>query len=58
MELETTNIALLEERTKNIEAMAKAVKINEDLRKAAIAIAARNCVLKERLNIEMPNPFE
>ena len=58
MELQETKIALVQEQAEKIEEAAKVVKLNNDIQKAVIAIVARDHIIKERLNIEMPNPFQ
>ena len=57
-ELEQTKIALIQEQGERLEEAAEVSRLNNDIQKAAIAIAARDIIIKQRLNIEMPNPFE
>ena len=57
-ELGQTEVALIREQGERVKEAAEVLRLNGDLHKAAIAIAARDCIIKERLNIEMPNPFK
>ena len=57
-ELERTKIALIQEQEERLKEAAGAVRLNQDLRKAAIAIVVRDNIIKERLGIQMPNSFE
>ena len=57
-ELERTQIALIQEQGERSKEAAQAVRLNQDLQKAAMALAGRDYLIKERLNIDMPNPFE
>lgn len=57
-ELEETKTALMQEKGEKLKEGAEIVKLNNDIHKAALAIVARDYILKQRLNIEMPNPFE
>ncbi len=57
-ELEQTKIALIQEQTKRLKEYAETLKLNQDLHKAVMAIAGRDILIKQRLNIDMPNPFE
>jgi hypothetical protein len=57
-ELEQTKIALLNEQLETLKEVAQVVRLNQDFQKAAIAIVARDHIIKEKLGIQMPNPFE
>ena len=56
-ELAQTKIALLQEQTKRLEDNAEILKLNRNIQKAIIGIAGRDVLIKQRLNIDMPNPF-
>jgi hypothetical protein len=56
--LEQTRIALLKEQAERLKEAAQNVRLNQDLQKVAFAIVARDRIIKERLNIQMPDPFE
>jgi len=57
-EAERIRIASIQEQGERVKEYAQIVKLNNDLQKAAIAMAARDYLIKERLNITMPNPLE
>jgi sugar diacid utilization regulator len=57
-ELERTKIALIQEQEERLKEAAEAVRLNQDLRKPAIAIVVRDNIIKERLGIQMPNSYE
>lgn len=56
-ELEQTSIALIHEKDERIKENDEISKLNKSLERAMIALAGRDCIIKERLNIDMPNPF-
>ncbi len=58
MALEQTQIDLLQEQGEKLKAAAEVMKLNNDIQKMAMAIALRDILIKERLNIERPNPFK
>ncbi len=64
-ELDQARIVLIREQEKRmreqverLEEDVQTTRLNQDLQKAVVAIVARDCIIKERLGIEMPNPFE
>ena len=57
-ELEQTKVALIREQGERLKEAAQVVRLNNDLQKAAMALAVRDHIIKEKLNIHMPNPFE
>ena len=57
-DLAQANVALMQEQAERLEESAQVIGLKNDLQKAAMAIAVRDKILKEELNIEMPNPFE
>ena len=57
-ELSQAEIETMKERTEKLEETARVIKLNNDIQKMAMAIAARDIIIKERLGIVMPNPFE
>jgi hypothetical protein len=58
MALEQTKIDLMQARAEKLEEAAKVMKLNNDIQKMAMAIVIRDHLIKERLNIDMPGPFE
>jgi len=56
-ELDETKIALLQETTERLKAVAQVQQLYNDRQKAIFGLVARDKIIKERLNIEMPNPF-
>lgn len=56
-ELIQNKLNLLQEKGKNVEATAQITRLSEDLQKMALAIVVRDKIIKERLDIELPNPF-
>ena len=58
MALEQTKIDLMQERGEKLKEATEVMKLNNAIQKMAIAIVFRNNLIKERLNIDMPNPFE
>ena len=57
-DLEQTELAVMRERVEKLQEAAEVVKLNKDIQKIAMAIAFRDNLIKERLNIELPNPFK
>ena len=57
-ELEQTKMVLIQEQGERLKEAAQIEKLNKDLQKAILVIAVRDQIIKERLNIEMPNPFQ
>ena len=58
MALEQTQIDLLQERGEKLKEAAEVMKLNNDIQKMVMALVFRDNLIKERLNIEMPNPFK
>ena len=58
MVLEQTKIDLMQERSEKLIKATEVMKLNNDIQTMAIAIVFRDKLIKERLNIEMPNPFK
>jgi len=56
-ELDETKIALLQETTERLKAVAQVQQLYNDRQKAIFGLVARDKIIKERLNIEIPNPF-
>jgi len=56
--LEQTRIALLKEQAERLKEAAQNVRLNHDLQKVAFVIVAWDRIIKERLNIQMPDSFE
>jgi hypothetical protein len=56
-ELIENQIALLEERSARAEAFARVNRLDEDRHRAIMALAMRDLIIRDKLNIELPNPF-
>ena len=57
-ELERTRTDLETERARHLKWMDEVIGLRQDLEKALGAIVIRDLIIKNRLGIEMPNPFE
>jgi len=57
-ELQETQMALMREKAENIVETAKVTELNKNIQKMIIMIAVRDDFIKDRLNIELPNPFK
>ena len=58
MALEQAKIDLMQERAEKLTKATEVMKLNNDIQTMAMAIVFRDHLIKERLNIEMPNPFK
>ena len=58
MALGQSKIDLMQERAEKLIKATEVMKLNNDIQTMAIAIVIRDSIIKERLNIEMPNPFK
>ena len=58
MALEQAKIDLMQERGGKLKEAAEVMKLNNDIQKMMMALVFRDNLIKERLNIEMPNPFK
>ncbi len=58
MSLGQAKIDFMQERTEKLKEAAEVMKLNNYIQTMAMAIAIRDNLIKERLNIEMPNPFK
>ena len=58
MALGQAKIDFMQERTEKLIKATEVMKLNNDIQTMAMAIALRDHLIKERLNIEMPNPFK
>lgn len=56
-ELIENQIALLEERSARAEALAQVKRLDEDRHRAIMALTMRDLIIRDKLNIELPNPF-
>ena len=56
--LSQTNLAFMQEQGERIKEAATNLQLNNIIKIAAMAIATRDQLIKERLNIDMPDPFE
>lgn len=57
-ELELDKIALIQKGKNKLELHAQISELNTSLQKAMIALAVRDCIIKDKLNIDMPEPFK
>jgi chromosome segregation ATPase len=57
-ELEETQIALMREKVEKTAANAKIAELEDTIQKMMMMIAIRDILIKDRLNIELPNPFK
>jgi len=57
-ELNKTNIELINETTEKLSVTAQLMGSNNLLRRAAFAVFTRDSLIKERLGMDLPNPFE
>ena len=57
-ELDQAKLDLLKEKGDRLIQVNENLRLHEEIRKGAMMILARDMVLKQRLNIELPNPFE
>jgi len=57
-ELERNVIELVHEKKAKLELYAHISELNARLQKAVIVIAGRDSFIKEKLNIDMPDPFK
>ena len=58
MELQQTKMKLIEEQGERLQKAAEIMKMNNEFQKMALALVARDHLIKERLNIELPDPFK
>ena len=58
MTLEQIQIDLLQERGEKLKEAAEVMKLNNDIQKMVMALVFRDHLIKERLNIEMADPFK
>ena len=58
MALEQAQIDLMQERAERLIKATEVMKLNNDVQTMAMAIAIRDHLIKDKLNIEMPNPFK
>ena len=56
-ELEYTEVASLKEKAAKLAANAEIEQLNKDLLKMTIALAARDVMIQEKLNIPVKDPF-
>ena len=57
-ELEQAKMDLVKEQAERLKVDAQTVVLNRYIQRAVFGIVARNQILKERLNITMPDPFK
>jgi len=57
-ELERDVVELVEEKKEKLELHAQISELNSRLQKAILKIAARDLLIKAKLNIDMPTEFE
>ena len=58
MALEQAKIDLMQERAEKLIKATEVMKLNNYIQTMAIAIVFRDKLIKDKLNIEMPNPFK
>ena len=58
MALGQAKIDLMQERAEKLIKATEVMKLNNDIQTMAIAIVFRDKLIKDKLNIEMPNPFK
>lgn len=58
LELQKTRIDLLKEQSEKALESAEVVKLSKDMQKMAMALVVRDSLIKEKLNIELPDPFK
>ena len=58
MALGQAKIDLMQERAEKLIKATEVMKLNNDVQTMAMAIAIRDHLIKDKLNIEMPNPFK
>ena len=58
LELQKTRIDLIKEQAERALESAEFVKLSKDMQKMAMALVVRDSLIKEKLNIELPNPFK
>jgi len=58
MALGQAKIDLMQERAGKLIKATEVMKLNNDIQTMAMAIAIRDKLIKDKLNIEMPNPFK
>ncbi len=58
MELQQTKMKLIEEQGERLQKAAEIVKMKNEFQRMAFALVIWDNLLKERLNIELPNPFK
>jgi len=57
-ELEQAQLILIQEQGEGLKETAEILRLNNDIQKMAMVIVSRDNFIKEKMNIEMPNPFE
>ena len=57
-ELGQAKIDLMQERTEKLKEATEVMKLNNYIQTMAMAIVIRDKLIKDKLNIEMPNPFK
>jgi hypothetical protein len=58
LELLKAQIDLVKEQTEKALESAEVIKLNKDMQVLATALVIRDSILKEKLNIELPDPFK
>jgi len=57
VELSLIKVTLLEEKAEKLEALTQIQRLEQERDKTIMALAARDIILRDKLNIELPNPF-
>ena len=58
VKLQQTEINLIKEQGEKMLESAEVMKLNKDMQKMAMALVFRDSLIKENLNIELPDPFK
>ena len=58
LKLQQSQIELIQEQAQKVLESAEVVKLNKDIQKMAMALVLRDYLIKEKLNIELPDPFK
>ena len=58
LELQKVQLDLVKEQYEKVLESAEVAKLNKDMQILATALALRDFLIKEKLNIDLPNPFK
>ena len=57
-QLKLKEMELINKQGEKALASAEVIKLHEEMRKMAIALASRDIFIKKELNVELPSPYE